>query len=176
MTITELLRIGAELSVSSTLYMLVDAARAKPIHPRLLALDPETRAQSLYQGDIGVNLGHLSPWLVAMSERPEAAWFAETGFGQSWGLFVVADLAFEDLRRHLRKFNLVERPDRQQLVFRFYDPRVMRGFLPACAPEELRQFFGPIKAFLVETEAGDGMLRYSVEGGTLRETRLPLRR
>ena len=173
MTVNELLRISAELSVSSNLYMLVDAARAKPIHPRLLALDRVTQTRSLYQGDIGVNLGHLSPWLVTITEHPDIAWLAETGFGQSWGLFVVSDVAFEDVRRHLRKFNLVQRPDGRQLVFRFYDPRVMRGFLPVCGPEELRQFFGPIQAFLVETAEADGVLRYTLEGGTLRQAKLP---
>jgi hypothetical protein len=152
--------------------MLVDAARAQSVHDHLIALGPESRAQSLYQGDIGANLSHVSPWLVTMSTRPEAAWFAETGFGQSWGVFVVSDLGFEDVRRHLRKFNLVTGPTGQMLAFRFYDPRVMRVFLPACEADERYHFFGPLQGFLVETEDGSGILRFTLEAGAIREVRL----
>ena len=173
----ELLRIGADLSASAGVYMLLDAARARPIHPRLAALDPAIPARSLYQGDIGAYLGHVSPWIVALA-APDgpAAWFAETGFGQSWGLSLVSEAGFEDVRRHLRKFNLVSGPDGRPLAFRFYDPRVLRGFLPACGREDLHRFFGPVQAFLVETQSADGVIRYTLEAGALRSQHFPLRR
>jgi hypothetical protein len=46
---------------------------------------------------------------------------------------------------------LVERErDGKLLYFRFYDPRVLRRFLPTCDAEQLRQLFGPIDAFVME--------------------------
>ncbi len=32
------------------------------------------------------------------------------------------------------------------LVFRYYDPRVLRVYLPTCSPAEFARFFGPISA------------------------------
>jgi len=39
----------------------------------------------------------------------------------------------------------------KDMYFRFYDPRVLRVFLPTCTPEELSDFFGPIAGFLIES-------------------------
>lgn len=38
------------------------------------------------------------------------------------------------------------------IYFRFYDPRVLRRFLPVCTPDQLYAFFGPIDYFLFEDE------------------------
>jgi len=37
-----------------------------------------------------------------------------------------------------------------RLVFRYYDPRVLRVYLPTCSPSELRTVFGPIECFWAE--------------------------
>jgi hypothetical protein len=41
---------------------------------------------------------------------------------------------------------------RKSVYFRYYDPRILHAFLPTCAPPQVRDFFGPIKAFIVETD------------------------
>ena len=175
MTIDEVYRAAGALSPNGTVFMLVDAARSPVIYPRLQALAGFGRAQSLYQGDIGAGLGHVLPWLVRLDPAGgPAAWFVETGFGEAWGSFVVADLPFEDVRRHLRKFNLVTAPDGSSMVFRFFDPRVLRSFLPSCTPTELSRFFGPVKGFLAEAEGADALLRWAIDRGQLRQTRVGL--
>lgn len=157
------------------LYLLLDAARDARIYPWLAGFGGSLQCRSLYQGDIGDSLAHVSPYLLALQKGdPAACWFAEAGFGRSWGVFVAAALALDDLRRHLRKFNLVYREDGTSMVFRFYDPRVLRRFLPLCTADELRRFFGPIDGFLVETEAGDGLIRFTMAGGELRQALLPV--
>ena len=175
MTIDDLYRAAHSVAPGGTVFMLVDAARSPPIHPRLTQIAASGRAQALYQGDIGAGLGHVLPWLVRIDQRkgPES-WFVEAGFGEAWGSFVVADLAFEDVRRHLRKFNLVTGPDGASMVFRFFDPRVLRAFLPACLPAELARFFGPLRGFLAEAESGDALMRWSLDAGALRQVRVPL--
>jgi hypothetical protein len=57
-------------------------------------------------------------------------------------------------------------------VFRFYDPRVLRRFLPLCTSDELRRFFGPIESFLIETAEADALIRFTLGAGKLVETRL----
>ena len=159
----------------NSIYMLVDAARDRRIYIRLMELGATVRARSLYQGDIGDHLAHVSPYLLPLREdQPECRWFAEAGFGQSWGVFIIAPVGFDELRRHLRKFNIVYRENGTPLVFRFYDPRVLRRFLPTCTPDELRRFFGPIESFLTETEEADALLRFTLRGDELIQTRLPV--
>lgn len=158
------------------LYLLLDAAR----DPAIFALLNEQRAalevRSLYQGDIGDNLAHVSPYLVSLREtQPESLRLAEAGLGRAWGVFVATPVGFDELRRHLRKFTMVYREDGTQLVFRFYDPRVLRVFLPTCTPEEVTRFFGPIEAFLTEAPEPDTLLRFSLRDGALAQSRLSLK-
>jgi hypothetical protein len=49
-------------------------------------------------------------------------------------------------------------------------------FLPTCIEGELRRFFGPIDAFLAESEEGDALLRFTLSNGQLAQSRLPLQR
>jgi hypothetical protein len=157
------------------MYMLLDTARDQRIYPRLTEFGGSVQARSLYQGDIGESLANVSPYLLSLPEdEQESCWFAEAGFGQSWGLFVTTLVGLDDLRGHLRKFNIVYREDGAPLVFRFYDPRVLRRFLPLCTTEELRRFFGPIETFLTETAEADALIRFTFRAGELMQTRLPV--
>jgi Domain of unknown function (DUF4123) len=159
------------------LYMLLDAARDPRIFGWLNEFGETIQQRSLYQGDVGDSLAHVSPYLLRVREdQPDSLRFPEAGFGQSWGLFVTSSGGFDDLRRHLRKFNIVYREDGTPLVFRFYDPRVLRVFLPTCTASELQRFFGPIDAFLVESEEGDALLRFTLSNGELARSRLPVQR
>ena len=161
----------------TALYMLLDAARDQRIYGWLSEFGEAVQQRSLYQGDVGESLAHVSPYLLAVREdQPDSLHFADAGFGQSWGLFVTSSAGFDDVRRHLRKFNIVYREDGTPLVFRFYDPRVLRVFLPTCTESELRRFFGPIDAFLAESEDGDAFIRFVLTGGQLTQSRLPLPR
>lgn len=165
----------AGMRPDSAVYMLLDAARDPRIYSWLSEPSDVVRQRSLYQGDVGDSLAHVSPYLLELRQyQPEALRFAEAGFGQSWGLFLTSPAGFDDIRRHLRKFNVVYRQDGTPLVFRFYDPRVLRVFLPTCTTSELRRFFGPIDAFVAESEEGDALLRYSLRDGELVQSRLAL--
>jgi hypothetical protein len=76
------------------------------------------------------------------------------------------------LYKHLRKFLIVQSEEGKEMYFRYYDPRVLRVFLPTCEPAQLKEFFGPIEAFLAENEQGllveyalvDGKLTYTETG------------
>ena len=60
------------------------------------------------------------------------------------------------------------------MFFRFYDPRVLRTYLPTCTVAELRLIFGPVEAFLLEGEEDDELLELSLrpKGPVRRVTRL----
>jgi hypothetical protein len=56
---------------------------------------------------------------------------------------------------------MVENPDGKEVFFRFYDPRILRRFLPVCTPAETRQFFGPVMQFWVEDEKPEFLLQFA---------------
>lgn len=55
------------------------------------------------------------------------------------------------------------------MLFRYYDPRVLRVFLPTCNKEELTNFFGPIQAFVLEDTEEDTLIRFRRVKGVLKQ-------
>jgi hypothetical protein len=67
---------------------------------------------------------------------------------------------------------MIKTEDDQQLYFRFYDPRVLRIFLPTCDENQLREFFGPIEQFICEDEDPEFALVFSFEKNNLKTQRI----
>jgi len=123
---------------------------------------------SLYMGKKEELLSAVAPYLFEYHEKSEfATWLHEKGWGNSWGIFVTSSLSLEELRMHFRKFLLVKTEDDKELYFRFYDPRVLRIFLPTCDQEQLNDFFGPITSFEMEAEDPAFAVRFELKGGKL---------
>lgn len=145
------------------LFAILDAAR--DINVLALLVRHKEEFQSLYEGPEGAKLGQVAPYLVRLkkdSALVEA--LVREGWGQSWGVYLTCTTEFPDVRRHLRHFLEVKLPDGNQVYFRFYDPRVLRTYLPTCTPEETNQFFGPIKNYLLEDENPEKLLQFSDQG------------
>jgi len=88
-------------------------------------------------------------------------------------LLVVVEL--EQLFEHLRSFLKVKEPDDKELFFRFYDPRVLRIFLPTCNAQEVFQFFGPVvNSYLAENDDAKTLLQFSKGEQGLNENRLEI--
>jgi hypothetical protein len=68
----------------------------------------------------------------------------------------------------------VHDPKGQSLVFRYYDPRVLRVYLPTCTREELRTVFGPIECFWTEAESSDTLLEFGFDQASLSAKVIPL--
>ena len=43
----------------------------------------------------------------------------------------------------------------EEVYFRFYDPRVLRVFLPTCSVRQKAELFGEIRSFLLEGPASE---------------------
>jgi pSer/pThr/pTyr-binding forkhead associated (FHA) protein len=131
------------------LFAILDAAR----DPKVLEIlrSCEQLYQSLYEGNKGKELASFAPYLV---EVASAATLLETlvreGWGKSWGIYLTSRANFKETRRHFRHFLLVEAEDGRERYFRFYDPRVLRVFLPTCTPQQVNEIFGPIGSYLLE--------------------------
>lgn len=140
------------------LYAVVDAARA-PAGP-YQAGQAELAHESLFAGEMGDRLKGVAPYVIEFPlEGPFPQWwFGE--WGESIGILIEAPIKLAALRKHFRTLLMVKDDSRKRYFFRFYDPRVLRAFLPACTPDELAHFFGPITALHCESDGGDALLTY----------------
>ena len=135
-------------------YALVDAARDERIYPAVLRADCEWTC--LYRGDAAVTMAEVAPYLVQLDRASRfTAWLLENGWGDSWGVFLNAPVTLEVLRNHFRRFVYAQLPDGRNVYFRFYDPRVLRVYLPTCTPDEMVKIFGPVERFLLEDADGN---------------------
>jgi len=133
------------------LYALLDASREPSVLK--VILESKEEYQSLYEGAQGAQLAHFAPYLIRIPPKSALVdTLVKQAWSKSWGVFLTCDKPLKDLRTHFRHFLTVKLPDGQQVYFRYYDPRVLRLFLPTCLPEETTQFFGPVKHFLIESE------------------------
>jgi pSer/pThr/pTyr-binding forkhead associated (FHA) protein len=122
----------------------------------------EARYESLYEGKPKAELTMFAPYLVRLPpESKLLEKLVNKGWGKSWGVYLTCNLPFSELRNHLRHFLMARMPDGTQVYFRFYDPRVLRVYLPTCLPEEINQFFGPVRYYLTEDEKREAVLRFS---------------
>ena len=116
--------------------------------------------QNAVNGYLGDKLGRVAPYLIRFrAKSPFRQWWFEQ-WGHSVGILVEATVNMTELRRHFRTLLMVSGPQRKRYYFRFYDPRVLRVFLPACTPDELDRFVGPIKAFYCESRNGEELLAF----------------
>lgn len=151
-----------------SLFAILDSARAEDVPVRLEGSGAES--VSLYRGEPEESLADVAPYLVQIDADPELlAWVTDEGWGDSWGVFLTSPASLEDLRKHFRRFLMAKDDEEQKFYFRFYDPRVLRIYLPTCTADEIRLVFGPVRSFLMESERADQLLRFSLrdDGGVL---------
>jgi len=155
------------------LFCLLDPG-AHAMIPPLLDHAPEFK-ESLYDGAADSMLAKFAPYVVQLG--PDSALLhalVEKGWGQGWACFFTTEAPLEELSRHFRKFFMVQLEGGKEVYFRFYDPRVLRGFLPAGSAEELAAFFGPVAEWLLEAKNSAMMLKITNASDGLHTMTIPL--
>jgi hypothetical protein len=147
------------------LYAVLDAARDPVVLAKVLTSDVQSIC--LYEGSISHELAAVAPYLVKL-RRGDAltTWLVEEGWGKSWGVFARSAQEMENVRRHFRRLLRVKDESGRTLLFRYYDPRVLRVYLPTCNEKDTPAVFGPLSAYLVEGEGGRSMNVYTNVDGT----------
>jgi hypothetical protein len=148
-------------------FFLFDAARATEEN-LLKASALNENLISLYRGRSEESLAAVAPYVFTFPHSNEFSDFIlERGWGNSWGIFVYGSQNIEEIHHHFRKFLMVKTEDEKQFYFRFYDPRVLRIFLPTCDIQQLKEFFGPVQKFICEDEDPLFALVFSFNGKAL---------
>jgi len=141
-------------------YAVLDAARDERIYPALTQADTESLC--LYLGDKAEELAAVAPYLLSLTkEDPFTQWLMNYGWGRSWGIFVRSSASLKELHRHFRKFLMVYDEKGTPLYFRYYDPRVLRVYLPTCNESELRTVFGPVDHYFVEGREENQLIEFT---------------
>jgi hypothetical protein len=154
-------------------YALLDAGRDDAIYPKIVSSGMESAC--LYRGETARELAWVAPYLVELKrEDPFTEWVLENGWGKSWGIFFESPAAFNELKRHFRTFLIVYDDEGNSLYFRYYDPRVLRVYLPTCNAEELGIVFGPVASYVVEGEDSSMLLDFSLMGKQLIQDKVSL--
>lgn len=149
---------ASRLSEGERLYAVADAARN-----RELAFAARDRfrlpMQSLFTKATVREMEKVAPYLITMSLGSKYP-YPGSGYldlwagalGTSGGILLLTEADEDALWSHLRQVFRVTDEDGGRYYFRFYDPRVLRTFLPTCTAAEAQEFFGPVRMILVESQ------------------------
>lgn len=152
-------------------YAVLDGAASDELVARLGLEGPPRRC--LYAGAPPA-LEAAAPHLVAL--QPDATltrWLLDEGWGRAWGVYLRTAAPLDALWRHLRRLLEVETERGELLTFRYYDPRVLRVYLPTCTPEELAFVFGPASRFFCEAADLEAWEELVLTGRDLDRRRAP---
>jgi Domain of unknown function (DUF4123) len=161
----ERLLYALQWDADTRLYGVVDAAQ--DVELALTARLMGHRIHTLFSGDLALSLAHVGPCLVELRDPCAYVGKWTESIGMSAGILLETSADLQTLGKHLRTIFVVTDEEAQEYFFRFYDPRVLRAFLPTCTANELREFFGPVTRWIVENDRGTAYEQYRVDGGQL---------
>ena len=157
----------------TTVYAILDGASVPKLPQTLASLEVE--AECLYRGELEPDMAQVAPYLAVVPfDHPFTDWLLQEGWGKHWGVFAISRANLRTLRMHLRTFLKVYGPDLKPLYFRYYDPRVLRAYLPTCNDQELQTVFGPVLRYLMEAEDPGTLLKFWIESGECKSEKVAL--
>jgi hypothetical protein len=145
----------------TNVFTVLDGASVEQLPQLLWKHKPENIC--LYRGELEPDMAAVAPYLVQLEyDHPFTKLVCEKGWGNHWGIFVLTpvDVNIRDLRGHFRRFLMVYDPDGKLIYFRYYDPRVLRTYLPTCNAEDINIVFGSIGSYIAEDEESSNLLRF----------------
>jgi hypothetical protein len=115
-----------------------------------------------------LHLVEVAPYLVRLeNDAPFTRELLRMGWGESFFVLALSAGTLEELRRHFRRFLKVKDEAGATLIFRWYDPRVLRVYLPTCSASELHVLFGPVGMYMTEGETAAALHRFYRRDGSL---------
>ena len=147
------------------LYAIIDGARDDRVY-REISRD-EVVYQPLYRGETEKYFS-VSPILArCQADTQLFQWLTTEAWGQGHALYLTSRAPLERLADHFARFTVVRTEDDEKLFFRYYDPRVLQVYLPACSVPERELLFGPAVSLAAESAAGSELLLFDRQGGGL---------
>lgn len=141
------------------MYAVVDASAGRDLASK--ARQAGFHVQSLFTGPLSPALSAISPYLVEIDPASTYLGLWTASLGKNAGVLLESPAEFEELFRHVHNLFTAHDKTAKGDYFRFYDPRVLRKYVPTCTQDRLLLLFGPIFHFFVEDEERGRLLRYT---------------
>lgn len=122
--------------------------------PGLLAKleEHEPKNTCLFRGELPFDLAEAAPYLVKLEKDNKFSdWLLNKSVEEPCCIYAQTTVIddFIQLRKHFRSFLRIESAEGKSLLFRYYDPRVMKTYLPTCTPEDNKILFNGIETYLI---------------------------
>lgn len=153
-------------------YILLEVA---PIEQKMNSVDGlNSNCSSLYKVSSKEDVESLAPHLFNAKGSDFIHWYNENSWGKFWGVIINSVATFDELFKHFRRFLTIQDEQGKKLYFRFYDPRVLKIFLPTCDDKQIIEFFGPVESFIVEGDTKVEAIYFSHLNGVLKQEVVPV--
>ena len=147
---------------SATLYAVVDAARSDKVLVRLV--DAQSSCPSLFAGTDREPLFSAGPFLVSPWEDADLfEWLTTEAWGAAMVVFLTSQAPYGQVLHHLQSLLKAVTEEDAEVLFRYYDPRVLRTYLSSCDAASAWRFMGPVVHWMAESDAGDELLCWQRE-------------
>lgn len=145
-------------TAAEQVFAIVDSAR-DPYIARAAFEQFALERWSLFPPNTAPHMSAVAPYLVPIPVEPKYP-YSRSGFLDLWaeslgtcaGIVLTTTMAARVLWEHLQGVFLAVDEHGNELFFRYYDPRILRGFLSAVNVADAKLFFGPVKQIFVEGE------------------------
>lgn len=141
---------------SGRTFLLIDGAKVENLSEIIYKEIPDASCDSLYRGTELADMSEISPWLVQAD--PESSLFSkcfDDWMNRGVAIALQADAAFDELVTHFRGLVIGTLASGDEVVFRFYDPEIVRQLLsPDTQNENAKRLLGPCHAVAVQDRRG----------------------
>lgn len=143
-------------------YAIIDAAKEGSIPYYLEGM--KANYGSLFLGDEAKNLAEVAPYLVELKKDSDVNdWYLEKLYGNGVGFALKTDWSIEGLIQFWARKVKTRIPGTEEKgFFRYYDPSVLREYLPILEEDnELIEFMGAANSILVEAQKPEQLFVYT---------------
>ncbi|PKF63505.1 hypothetical protein CW745_01245 [Psychromonas sp. psych-6C06] len=164
-----------ESGLEPIVYAILGGARDKQIE-KIIRLG-SLKSACLIDGELSYEMAVAAPYMVRLEKNHvQTLEILKKGWGNSWGIFAItySPATLIKVRQNCKKMAKVKLPDNKTAFFRYYDPRVMRPYLPTCTSEEAKQVFGPITEYVMEGEVLGELHRFKICDGEVKDLCQPI--
>ncbi|VAW77867.1 hypothetical protein MNBD_GAMMA12-2203 [hydrothermal vent metagenome] len=141
------------------LYAIIDSAVHQKIHHLIKRNIAKESYSNLFHHTDFSEIEDAAPYLVHLTKAN--AILLNKIWRYPWGIFLITSVERDEIEAHLRTNLFAEDPLGEELLFRYYDPRVLPVFLNNSSDEERQLFFGPIEEMYALTTQNTQLKRYS---------------
>ena len=154
-----------QTDLQGRLYAVVDGAVAQSLVQE--AKRGKARVESLLASGSSPYLTAVAPYLIEVGLDSGFLGTWRTMLGKSPGILIESQADFDQVLIQARSIFARKDERGKQSFFRFYDPKLLYGWLSSCTAPQLASFFGCFDAVIVGVESGNRLLRLTRSGDQL---------